>query len=319
MNINSLVSIIIPNYNRASLIGETLDSIIIQSYTNWECLVIDDGSSDDSENIVKGYTEKESRIQFYKRPDNRPKGANACRNYGLEFSKGVYINWFDSDDIMHPEKLKEQIKSLESNKFPFSVCQSYEFHNNLKNINLRYCSLKSENPFEDFLSKKIVWLTQAPLFKRSFIVENNYMFDEELQAGQEWELFARILFDYTNYGIVEKPLVYVRRHSDSISDGMSNDRMWNYYLARRKIYDRFKLKLSSKAKISLYRNFLFFFKCFVREKDFRRAKIIWMTNLRQCPELFLKDHFNLAMGCVFMCFFNKGDGYLSRVSLYDKK
>ena len=76
-----LVSIIIPTYNRAHLIAETLDSIIAQTYTNWECIVVDDGSTDPTDELMETYCKKDSRFQYYHRPKNRPKGANACRNY----------------------------------------------------------------------------------------------------------------------------------------------------------------------------------------------------------------------------------------------
>jgi len=97
---NTLVSIIIPTFNRAHLLGETLDSVITQTYSNWECIVVDDGSYDYTEELMDFYSRKNPRIIFVRRPDNRPKGANACRNYGFELSKGKYVNWFDSDNFM---------------------------------------------------------------------------------------------------------------------------------------------------------------------------------------------------------------------------
>ena len=85
---NRIVSIIIPVFNRYQIIGETLNSIINQTYSNWECIVVDDGSSDYTEQLMEFYTQKDPRIIFVRRPDNRPKGANACRNYGFEFKQG---------------------------------------------------------------------------------------------------------------------------------------------------------------------------------------------------------------------------------------
>ena len=79
---SDLVSIIIPTYNREHLIGETLNSIIAQTHTNWECIVVDDGSTDNTEEVLKNYKEKDKRFIFLKRPDNLPKGANTCRNIG---------------------------------------------------------------------------------------------------------------------------------------------------------------------------------------------------------------------------------------------
>lgn len=83
-----LVSIIIPTYNRAHLIGETLDSVLAQIYTNWECIVVDDGSTDSTAELLAFYVEKDSRFQYHHRPKDRLKGANACRNYGFELSRG---------------------------------------------------------------------------------------------------------------------------------------------------------------------------------------------------------------------------------------
>ena len=76
-----LVSIIIPTYNREHLIGETLDCVISQTYTNWECIVVDDGSHDNTPEVIKSYFNNDERIKFYNRPDYKNKGASSCRNY----------------------------------------------------------------------------------------------------------------------------------------------------------------------------------------------------------------------------------------------
>ena len=73
-----LVSIIIPTYNRAHVIGETLDSVLLQTYCNWECIVVDDGSSDNTSEILDNYCKKDTRFQYYIRPTNRKKGAGSC-------------------------------------------------------------------------------------------------------------------------------------------------------------------------------------------------------------------------------------------------
>ena len=122
-----LVSVIIPSFNRANFLGETLDSILSQTYQCWECLVIDDGSTDHTPELMEFYRERDARISYHKRPKDRPKGANACRNYGFELSRGEYVNWFDDDDVMHPEKLELQINALEHSEDNFSVCQSAVF------------------------------------------------------------------------------------------------------------------------------------------------------------------------------------------------
>src|SRR5688572_29060991 len=104
MNALPLISIIIPTYNRALMLEETLDSIIAQTYKNWECIVVDDGSTDATDKLMAEYIDRDSRFQYHHRPKDRLPGGNAARNYGFEISKGNFIQWFDSDDYMMANK-----------------------------------------------------------------------------------------------------------------------------------------------------------------------------------------------------------------------
>ncbi|MCA1744718.1 MAG: glycosyltransferase, partial [Bacteroidales bacterium] len=132
MNEQPLVSVIIPTFNREHLIGETLESVLKQTYNNWECLIVDDGSTDRTRELVEGYVQLDGRFSYYRRPDYMPKGANACRNFGFEISRGDYVNWFDDDDIMHPEKLQIQVEALHPSSFNVTVCQTMVFEGNVE-------------------------------------------------------------------------------------------------------------------------------------------------------------------------------------------
>ncbi len=317
---NPLVSIIIPTYNRATLIGETLDSILEQTYVYWECIVVDDGSTDESEKVINLYRDKDKRIIFYKRPEDRPKGANACRNFGLKLSKGKYINWFDSDDIMHPDKLQLQVMALEKSENPFCVCQSYLFEGSIDNVlGLKSKQIISEQPFDDFLYKKNIWLTQAPLLNKSFLIDNNYKFDEELQAGQEWEFFTRILFVYRIYDTIDMPLVYIRKHSNSISKlSNSNKPLWYYFLARYKIYTHFNSKLSIENISYLKRYFLMIYKMLLRQYDFKKAYKVWLMALFPDKDYTIKQQILLIVSFFSFLIFRKGDVFLVKVDRWDK-
>ncbi|RED48373.1 glycosyltransferase family 2 protein [Seonamhaeicola aphaedonensis] len=313
-----LISIIIPNYNRASLITESLDSVLSQTYKHWECLVVDDGSTDNSEAVVKKYTETDKRIRFYKRPEFRTKGANTCRNYGLELSQGDYVNWLDSDDIMHPDKLLKQLEALELSSLNYSICKSYVFENTIENLNgLKSKNIAAKNPFQAFISKFIVIPVQASLFRKSFLLENNYRYDEDLQAGQEWFFLAKIFFNYPEYAVVDEPLDYIRSHPNNISNHTSNKKYWHYFLARFKLYNELKDQLTIENTHTLHIFFLFVFKLFVRFKDFKEAWYVWCKCLVPYHKLSLRDHINLVFGSLLKYFFNKGDGYLGKVSLYE--
>src|SRR5690606_22649204 len=111
-----LVSIIIPTFNRAHLIGETLDSVLVQTYTNWECLVVDDGSTDETEALLSTYVSNDNRFQYHKRPDMYLAGGNGARNYGLKLSSGKFVQWFDSDDIMYSNYLQERVDVFSTHK-----------------------------------------------------------------------------------------------------------------------------------------------------------------------------------------------------------
>lgn len=118
------VSIITPCHNAARYIGQTIESVLHQDYDNWEMLISDDGSSDDTIRIVSEYAEKDSRIKFFQ--SNSESGSPAApRNNSLEHATGKYVAFLDSDDVWLPEKLSEQVAFAESNDYPL-VYSYYE-------------------------------------------------------------------------------------------------------------------------------------------------------------------------------------------------
>ncbi len=212
---NPLVSIIIPTFNRAYLIGETLNSVLAQTYKNWECIIVDDGSTDKTENIVTERIKADKRFQFYKRPKNKPKGANACRNYGFEQSKGLYIQWFDSDDIMHPKKIEIKVGYAISQKADIVV----DTHTNEKAIvlkeNPKIETFKSNQFYIDYILGKKPVITNDVMVRRAII--GTLRFDENLHKAQEFEYFSRLFEQRLTYCFVYLPLSYYRESADSIS------------------------------------------------------------------------------------------------------
>lgn len=213
-----LISIIIPTYNRAHLISETLDSIITQTYTNWECIIVDDGSTDHTEETVAEYIKKDARFQYHIRPDTHKPGGNGARNYGFSLSKGEYINWFDSDDLMHPEKLEIQYNLLNSSPYiDFVISQTAFFNNSTdKIIGLWNKSIKSDDNLNDFILKKIGWSTSSPLWRKSSILKNNLKFDERLKNGQDFKFHVEVLMLGLKFKAINENLTFNRVHQTQI-------------------------------------------------------------------------------------------------------
>lgn len=220
---DSLISIIIPTYNRIHLIGETLESIIAQSYTNWECIVVDDGSTDNTAILIADYIKKDNRFQYHQRPADRIKGANACRNYGFELSKGEYIKWFDSDDIMYPDFLEKQVEVLENNKgMDFCICLADEFLDNLDGRNIFKANRTPKNDkLTSYLVKNHYFFTASPLWKKSLLKDKS-LFDEDLTDSQETDFHFRILSYDVKYEYTNDVLFSIRRGHSSITQDKLN-------------------------------------------------------------------------------------------------
>ena len=120
---DKLVSIITPTYNCGKFIARTIDSVLAQTYQNWEMIIVDDCSKDDPKDVVEKYIENDSRIKYECLETNS--GAAVARTRAMELATGQYMAFLDSDDIWKPEKLERQIKFMEDNNINFS-CTEYE-------------------------------------------------------------------------------------------------------------------------------------------------------------------------------------------------
>jgi len=219
---NPLVSIIIPVFNREDFIFDTLESIRNQSYDNIECIIVDDGSTDDTIAIIRKFCDKDSRFSLEKR-NRPPKGAPTCRNIGFELSKGTFIHWFDADDLMGISNIEAKVsvlsKDLESD---FAICGVREFRNSMEDADDDYLyKLHSLYPLLDYLNDKYYFITSVPMFRRAFL-ESKRLFDEQLIRHQENELFIRFLLSARKIAVAKEAEVFKRTHLTSISSKYSN-------------------------------------------------------------------------------------------------
>ena len=118
----ALVSVITPTYNCGRFVGDTIESVQNQTYENWEMIIVDDRSTDDTREIVSRYIENDQRITYVQLEENS--GAAIARTKAMELANGKYIAFLDSDDIWMPDKLERQIKFMERNDYAFT-CTAY--------------------------------------------------------------------------------------------------------------------------------------------------------------------------------------------------
>ena len=131
---NDLVSIIMPSYNTANYIAGSIESVLNQSYTNWELIIVDDASTDNTDIIVEQYL-KDKRIKYLK--NERNSGAAVSRNKAIANASGRWIAFLDSDDLWSESKLEKQISFMEKNKYYFSYTNYYEIDSEGNSLNVR--------------------------------------------------------------------------------------------------------------------------------------------------------------------------------------
>ena len=143
-----LVSIITPTWNCAPFIGETIQSVLAQTYQNWELIISDDCSTDNTFKVVEPYLKQDSRIKYIKNDHNS--GAAVTRNNALREAKGRWIAFLDSDDLWLPEKLEHQVRFMEENGYAFSYHEYTEMSEEGKDLGVYVSGKKRVSEFDMF-------------------------------------------------------------------------------------------------------------------------------------------------------------------------
>lgn len=207
-----LVSIIMTTYNRALLIGETIESIQKQTYKNWELLIIDDGSDDDTEAVITNI--KDARIQFHKA--GRIGISGVIKNIGLKKAGGNLIAFIDSDDLWHPEKIEKQVAALEA--YPeagFSLTGGYNFGEPDKPVEYFYKQkegLRCDDLFLSIFQSEIAVFTQALLIRKECLSITGLF--KEVKSFSDADFIINLARHFKGIVLYE-PLLYRRIHENN--------------------------------------------------------------------------------------------------------
>ena len=209
MKENPNVSIIIPTYNRAHLVGRSIQSVLNQTYKDFELIIIDDDSIDNTEDIIKEYQKKDKRIKYLKHVKN--KGGSAARNTGIKAAKGKYIALLDSDDEWLPEKIDKQVKemkNLSSDIWGGIYCGFY--YANSKNKMGE--PTKKGNLKKEILNREVNLCAGSTILLNRGTIDKIGLFDESFKRHQDLEYLIRF-FRYYKLSIIKEPLVKIYGHN----------------------------------------------------------------------------------------------------------
>lgn len=262
-----VVFIFLATYNRKHLIGETLDSIINQTYQNWKCVIIDDNSTDGTEEFLKeNYLEKDDRFSFYKKDLSKYlKGLADTRNMSLDLASELnveYLQFFDDDDIMHPQKLELQMEpfTFQSN-LDMTLCKYRKFHItktiefNLIKAEDNSSNIISNDLFMDFYRNKISLNSLGPIWKFQKI--KNFRFDKDLVTGEERDFYLRIFLNKEiNYYPINKILFWYRKHERTVTSGAYYTKE-EYRKSLKKIKNKIIVKILLSNRVSMIQKIKF--------------------------------------------------------------
>lgn len=211
---DKLVSIIMPVYNSARYLSEAIESCLDQTYRKFELIIIDDGSNDDSKEIIEFYWRKypdKIKVHFFQ----KNQGAAAARNKGIKMARGDYLVFADSDDIQDKERIQQIIESIKRDKVDmvFNNCLMIDENGQSLGKDLGFPEiLNNSNGLLLSLQRNYFWIGLA-------IVKNDRLvyFDESLMRSEDYDLFLKLLFHGWKFTFIKEPLVKYRIHSGNDS------------------------------------------------------------------------------------------------------
>jgi glycosyltransferase involved in cell wall biosynthesis len=193
-----LVSIVIPTKNRRNLLRETIASVDAQTYSHWEAIVVDDGSKDQTGEMVRAITSTEKRVRFVRR-ERSPAGASTCRNLGVLAAQGEYIVFLDSDDLLAIPCLENRVKVMEANpKIDFAVFLTRIFHTAPGDSPYLWNNFTTVDDLDRFLRRDMPWPTCGPLWRKTSLARIG-LWEERALCAQDWEYHIRAITTGLSY------------------------------------------------------------------------------------------------------------------------
>lgn len=211
-SLQPLVSIIMPCFNHEEFVAETLDSVGAQTYSNWECIIVDDGSTDKSKEVCMNFVDNDKRYKYFYQKN---KGPAAARNFGLKLSKGDFIVFLDSDDLISNDKLERQIGVFFENPEIDIVYGDYIcFSNEDRSKKWTYSRVElKDDIFKDFIQnweKGLSIPIHCFFYKRECLVRNGGFDEFFLNSNEDWDLHLKLSFSSAIFFYLKGTVAFYR-------------------------------------------------------------------------------------------------------------
>lgn len=251
----SLITVIIPCYNQGIYLSEAVASVFDQTHTEWECIIVNDGSTDNTEQVAMEWTKFDKRFHYLKKSNG---GLSSARNAGLSNANGEYVQFLDADDMITSTKFSKQLSALNGKPSKtVAISDHYPFDHTTKEFTPRMYTppFLDEQNFKKEIVTEWEFRRSIPphnlLIPRSILVENNLRFQESLPTHEDWTLWCQLFYYADGICFQNDKMALFRMHSDS----MSNDRkrMNEGFLAATFILETFYNKLGESEYIRCVR------------------------------------------------------------------
>jgi glycosyltransferase involved in cell wall biosynthesis len=301
------VSVIIPAYNSMTYLPATIENVLGQTFTDFEVLVVDDGSSDRTAAWVSQVQDRRVRLI-----SQANQGTCAARNTGIALAQGEYIAFLDADDLWHPTKLAKQVCYLDERPevglvYTWTVLIDPEG----KPTGRVFASRAQGDVWQQLVQHNITESGSSFMMRRQCF-ETVGVFDPNLPHAGDWDMCLRIAARYS-FGVIEEPLVYYRQYSNSMSKNWQRAEKCFYTVLEKAFQSASPERSKLKNRCYGLANLCLAWKCLqTRAKDYRKAMQFRATALAYCPQLrYSKEYMRLsaAIAIVRWC---GADGY-SRV------
>ncbi len=286
-----LVSVVMPVYNRADMVRRAIDSILNQTFKDFEFIIVDDGSTDGTSHILDYYMHKDSRIRVIKNENNR--GIAYSRNRGNKIAQGKYIAVMDSDDYAMPDRLEKQVAFMKNNPSVDAVIGSIKDINELdiNKINIKNSSVyhiaQMPGHYEFDLFFYNAYPNVTSLFKREFIWENGVRYNPSFISAEDYDFWKQFVMNGGKLAALKDTLVYVRFHISN-TPRYYDEMTKNSVEIHRQLFNLFFQPKPEELKF----RYTQFEKCSILTKIIhsnKKRKIFSQTDLKafydkQCPE-----------------------------------